>query len=128
VLIRKKIAINTQEVDMVKVFRKRLLVVPVMRWPRAPGCPHSHLTFAALFLLALAVMSLAFFRLSSDDSFRKTDGHLTQKGKRNRVYTWCGWIMIASVVILGIYFLLGLFITINIKQFPIIFTFETIAG
>jgi hypothetical protein len=43
VLIRRKIAINTQEVDVVKVFRKCLFVVFGMRWSMAPYSPFKQL-------------------------------------------------------------------------------------
>jgi hypothetical protein len=81
---------------------------------------------AGIFLLCLAVMSLRFFTLT-DGELRYPDHKLTPKGKRNRVYKWCGWTMVASVSILGIYFLLRKFAGLDLKTFPIIFLFETIA-
>lgn len=82
-----------------------------------------HLTFAAIFLLSLALMSLIFFPKTKERSLRKQNGTLTQKGKRNIVFKLCGWIIILSVVIMGLYLFLG----INAGKFPVIFFFETIA-
>lgn len=85
-----------------------------------------HLVLAGIFLICLAVMSLRFFTLT-DGELRYPDHRLTQKGKRNRVYKWCGWIMIASVSILGVYILLKHLAGLDLKTFPIILLFETIA-
>ena len=48
VLIEREIIINTQEVDMVKVFRKCLSVVFGMRWSMAPECPPGCLVLVLL--------------------------------------------------------------------------------
>jgi hypothetical protein len=82
-----------------------------------------HLGFAAVFLLCLARMSLKYFVQTNQVSLRKTDGTLTQKGKRNIVYKVCGWIMVICVGILGLYFILKP----DLKSFPVIFVFESIA-
>lgn len=83
-----------------------------------------HLAFAATFLFCLAIMSLVFFtRGNKHDQQVKPDGKLSQKRKRNIVYKICGWIIIAALVILGLYFIFKP----DLGKFPIIFTFETIA-
>jgi hypothetical protein len=83
----------------------------------------AHLTFAVVFLLCLAVMSLKFFPRTDAPTFRKPDGSLTQKGKRNRVYKICGWTMIGCIGVLVLYFA----IKPDLKNFPVIFVFEAIA-
>lgn len=83
-----------------------------------------HFGFAATFLLCLAIMSLVFFtKGNGDESHRKADGSLSQKGKRNIVFKICGWTIIGSLVILGLYFV----IRPDLKKFPIVFVFETVA-
>ncbi len=83
-----------------------------------------HFAFAATFLFSLAIMSLVFFTKSSiAGDHRKADGSLTQKGKRNIVYKICGWIIIASLVVLALFFV----IKPDVSHFPVVFTFETIA-
>jgi hypothetical protein len=82
-----------------------------------------HLSFAATFLLCLAIMSVHYFPKTDAKSLRTPSGKLTQKAKRNRVYKICGWTMIASIAILGIYFL----VKPSLPGIPVIFLFETIA-
>lgn len=83
-----------------------------------------HFIFAATFLFCLAIMSLVFFtRSKPDDDHKLLNGQLNQKGKRNIVFKICGWVMIASLVILGVYFI----IEPELGKFPIVFIFETIA-
>lgn len=79
---------------------------------------------AAIFLSCLAIMSLVFFtkgREEADD--QQATGNHAQKGKRNIVYKVSGWIMIGSLLILGLYFL----IKPDLGQFPIVFAFEALA-
>ena len=83
-----------------------------------------HFAFAAIFLSCLAIMSLVFFtkgREEADD--QQATGNHAQKGKRNIVYKVSGWIMIGSLLILGLYFL----IKPDLGQFPIVFAFEALA-
>jgi hypothetical protein len=83
-----------------------------------------HFLFAAVFLLSLAVMSLYFFRMSDDSGYLKTKaGRKSAKGRRNTVYTICGWIMVVSVAIIGVY----LWFKPDVNDFPVVFAFETIA-
>jgi len=83
-----------------------------------------HFAFAATFLFALAIMSIFFFTRSDEDPKHRTpEGKTTQKGKRNRVFVICGIIIIASLVVLGVYFISG----VDLKPFPTVYAFETIA-
>ena len=83
-----------------------------------------HFAFAAVFLLSLAAMSLYFFPMSDEKAKLKTSaGKKSPKAKRNRVYRISGWIMVASVAILGVYFL----IMPDLHHFPVVYTFETVA-
>jgi Na+-transporting methylmalonyl-CoA/oxaloacetate decarboxylase gamma subunit len=83
-----------------------------------------HFVFAALFFLALAVMSLHYFPQSDNDPQKSTHSK-QQKARRNRVYRICGWVIIACVVLLLLYFIFKPFHTIF--GVPIVFFFETIA-
>ncbi|MGN8070961.1 hypothetical protein [Mucilaginibacter sp. 22184] len=83
-----------------------------------------HILFAAIFLLSLAAMSLFFFPLTDEPAqLRTAAGRKSKKAKRNRIYRICGIIMVVSVAILGLYFLLKP----DVKGFPVVYTFETIA-
>jgi hypothetical protein len=82
-----------------------------------------HITFAAIFLLSLAIMSLVFFPKTDEPDLRKPDGTLTQKGKRNIVFRICGYTIIACVVIMAAYFI----VKPGLNNFPLVFVFETIA-
>ncbi len=50
----------------------------------------------------------------------------SQKEKRNLVYKICGWTMVSCIVILALYMIIKPFNN-AVGEFPIIFTFETIA-
>ncbi|TKC10701.1 DUF998 domain-containing protein [Pedobacter polaris] len=83
-----------------------------------------HFGFAATFFLCLAIMSLVYFTLGNDDqNRRKPNGKLTQKAIRNIVFRICGWVIIGSLVVLGLYFI----IKPDLGRFPIVFAFETLA-
>lgn len=87
-----------------------------------------HLIFALIFLFCLAVISIKYFTKSHDPILVKRNGKLTQKGKRNVLYRVCGWIIIASLIILGI--LIGAEKINGYPVFPgvpVIFIFETIS-
>ncbi len=87
-----------------------------------------HFAFAATFLFSLAIMSLYFFTRGGSDEHPLDDGHkLSQKTKRNRVFRICGWTIIASLVILGIYFILINYTALDLKPFPMVYVFEAIA-
>jgi uncharacterized membrane protein len=81
-----------------------------------------HISFAATFLISLAIMSLVYFPKTNASS-KRDEGKLTSKAKRNIVYKICGWVMISCVVILGLYFAFKP----DLNKFPVIFVFETIA-
>jgi hypothetical protein len=61
-----------------------------------------HFLSASLFLLLLAYMSIARFTKSSSQREALVG---TMKGKRNIVYRIAGWVMVASVGIMAIYFI-----------------------
>lgn len=83
-----------------------------------------HFGFAAVFLLCLAIMSLVFFtKKGPSTAIKSSSGSLTQKGKRNIVYKVCGWTIIASLAIMGIYFISGY----RFKKIPFVFIFESIS-
>jgi hypothetical protein len=83
-----------------------------------------HFFFAAIFLFALGIMSLVFFTKSDEpESHKDIRGKRTQKGKRNLVFKVCGWIIIGCLLTLGLYFI----IKPDLKGFPIVFVFESIA-
>ena len=85
-----------------------------------------HFLFAGVFFVALAIISLRFFPRSDKPPSEKSDGKTTAKEKRNVVYRVCGWIMIASVALLSIYFLLLDFKVFK-TDFPVVFVLETVA-
>lgn len=84
-----------------------------------------HFIFAAAFLLSLAIISIYYFTRSNPDSISQklVNGQGTQKAKRNRVYRICGFTMIASVCIIGLYFI----VDPDLNGFPVVYVFETIA-
>ncbi len=96
--------------------------VPNESGPEWFGIP-KHFIFAGLFFASVAIMSLSYFP-RSDGFLKSIDGKMTQKGKRNRTFKICGWIIIGCLAILGLYFILEPAFT---KDFPVVFVFETIA-
>ncbi|MBX2925482.1 MAG: hypothetical protein KF746_25010 [Chitinophagaceae bacterium] len=61
------------------------------------GAGRIHLTFAALFFLAMAVFCIINFRRHPDEKKKlKTD-------REGKLYLVCGWGMIASLIILAVY-------------------------
>ncbi|TRW21492.1 hypothetical protein FMM05_20290 [Flavobacterium zepuense] len=87
-----------------------------------------HFAFAATFLFSLAIMSLVYFTKGAPgEPAIKAVGKPTQKARRNRIFKICGWTIIASLVILGIYFILKNFIELDLRPFPIVYAFETLA-
>jgi hypothetical protein len=83
-----------------------------------------HFISAATFLLSLAVMSLVYFPKTNDKgSLVPVDGRMSQKAKRNVVYKITGWIMVLSVMLLGVYFLLKP----QLGEFPVVYLLESIA-
>ena len=85
-----------------------------------------HLVYAAIFFIALAIVSLVFFPKTDADFLIKPDGRRSAKAKRNIVYKVCGWTMLGCVFLLAIYFL-SESIQKALGAFPIIFALETIA-
>lgn len=86
-----------------------------------------HLIFAGTFFIAIALLSLFYFPKKSPGTvLKKPDGNMTQKAKRNVVYKICGWIMLASVLVLVLYFLVTPFKK-ALGDFPMVFVMETVA-
>ncbi len=85
-----------------------------------------HFAFAAVFFISLAVVTLVYFPKTDSPKTVKPGGKKTAKSKRNTVYRICGWTMLASVVLLAVYFLLLDAGTIR-TDFPVVFVLETIA-
>lgn len=81
-----------------------------------------HFLFAAIFFIAISIMSLVYFPRTNKPSL-VIDGRKTQKAKRNLVYKICGWVMVVCVVILGVYFIFKP----DVGNFPVVFVFEVIA-
>ena len=65
-----------------------------------PSIGHVHLICASLLFLDLALMSLFLFTKTEDE-----DNKTPRKKIRNGFYIVCGIIMIASLLVLGVYFL-----------------------
>ncbi|MXN91154.1 hypothetical protein GR160_07910 [Flavobacterium sp. Sd200] len=83
-----------------------------------------HFAFAAIFLLSLSFISIFYFTKTKEGEQKlKPDGRRTQKAKRNIVFITCGWIIIGSLAILGVYFIAGF----DLKPFPMVYVFETVA-
>ncbi len=80
-----------------------------------------HLVFAATFFIAIAIISLVYF-----PKFPKGEQVTAAKKKRNVVYKICGWIMLACVLSLGLYFMIPS-TQKALGDFPVIFALETVA-
>ncbi|TAE34849.1 MAG: hypothetical protein EAZ91_00070 [Cytophagales bacterium] len=95
--------------------------------PQFFGLIEWHFVFAALFFIAAAIVAIVYFpRLKPGESETRDDGKLSQKGIRNRVYRISGWVMLACVVGIALYF--GIRSSEQpFKGFPVIFVLETIA-
>ncbi|MEO6177626.1 MAG: hypothetical protein ABIP27_20900 [Flavobacterium circumlabens] len=79
-----------------------------------------HFIFAGLFFIALAIISLVYFPKLKDDQQVVTP----QKKKRNVIYIICGWVIIACIVLLGVYFV---FKPSFLKNVPVVFILEAVA-
>jgi hypothetical protein len=78
-----------------------------------------HNIFAALFLLSLAYFSYFIFTKSSG-------APTEQKIKRNKIFRICAWIMLVSVIIIGLVVNIQ-WLAINLNPYKIIFLIETAA-
>lgn len=82
-----------------------LCALGVAFFPTTPHCPTSsqrrvgdvHFTFAALLFLTLAYFCLVLFKMSAMNRVVTR-----KKVQRNRVYTVCGWAIIASIVAIAV--------------------------
>ncbi len=63
-----------------------------------PGIHVLHLTFAALLFLVLAYFSMVLFRKTKDPNTMTP-----QKKARNRIYFWCGVIMLGCIALIATY-------------------------
>lgn len=95
--------------------------------PRLAGLVEWHLLLAALFFIAVAILSIVYFtKTKSEDALTTSDGKLTQKGIRNRVYRVCGWTIIACIAGIVVSFSVDS-VREALGDFPIVFALETIA-
>ncbi len=78
-----------------------------------------HIVFAILLFLTLAYFCLVLFRMTAANVVLTRNKIL-----RNRVYAVCGWVILASVVIIPV---LGWFGVEHLGPFGVMFCFETIA-
>lgn len=79
-----------------------------------------HFIFAGLFFISLAIISLVYFPKVKDNEQVVTP----QKKKRNIIYIICGWVIIACIVLLGLYFI---FKPLFLENVPVVFILEAIA-
>ncbi|MEO8535259.1 MAG: hypothetical protein ABI441_15990 [Flavobacterium sp.] len=79
-----------------------------------------HFIFAGLFFISLAIISLVYFPKPKD----KEQVVTPQKKKRNVIYLICGWVIIASMVLLVLYFI---FKPSFLQNIPVVFILEAVA-
>ena len=91
--------------------------------PRIFGLVERHLLFAGLFFIALSIISICYFPLTSKKHGVKPH---SRKAKRNVIFRICGWTMLSCIFMLMLYFLIPGLRTF-IGSFPIIFVLETLA-
>jgi hypothetical protein len=83
-----------------------------------------HTLVAGIFFLILGFVSLCCF---TDTEANKRDAQITTRNKkRNNIFKVCGWTMLISVPVMGIYYISDTFSSIAGK-IPFIFIMETIA-
>ncbi len=87
-----------------------------------PMVSNLHFTFATLFFLVLTYFSLFLFTET-----KEIDTQTQQKKTRNRIYKICGYIMLACIVLIAVYFFLLEKIYPNLAKYDPIFWLETIA-
>ena len=85
-----------------------------------------HLIFAALFFVALSIISLKYFPRTNVKKDLDLKRKRTQKEKRNIIFRIAGWTMLACIFVLLLYFLIPGFKMI-MGSFPLIFALETVA-
>jgi hypothetical protein len=86
---------------------------------------HFHLIFAALFFIVLIVFSMYLFTKTAED--KKKHPVTGRKRQRNLVYTVCGAVMAACMLLIGIYQFLPPSAALLFKAYDPIFWLETIA-
>jgi hypothetical protein len=83
-----------------------------------------HTIVAGIFFIVLGIISLSCF--TQTDVTNQNKKITTLRKRRNNLFKVCGWIMLISVPIMGIYFVSDRFSTI-FGKIPFIFIMETIA-
>jgi hypothetical protein len=83
-----------------------------------------HTIVAGLFFIILGFVSLCCF--TQTDTNKQDTQITTSKKKRNHIFKVCGWIMLISVPVMGIYYISDRFSSMAGK-IPFIFIMETIA-
>lgn len=100
------------------------------RVPRLLDMVEWHLLFAALFFVAIAIVSIFYFTRKEPGAATETaEGKKTPKGIRNMIYRVCGWTIIACIIGISIYFSS---VSVrnalsSITRLPVVFTLETLA-
>jgi hypothetical protein len=90
------------------------------------GLIERHFLFAALFFIAVALISLVYFTRSGSKTPKEAEVP-AQKKKRNMVYRICGWTILVSIALITVYFLIGNRNPGFLQQLPVVFILETIA-
>ena len=80
-----------------------------------------HFIFALLFFLTITCMSLFLFTRSTKP--KQSD----EKKQRNKVYKSCGYIMLVSIILIGVFHLLPKAVEESLKKFHPVFWLESIA-
>jgi hypothetical protein len=79
-----------------------------------------HFISATIFFLTLAYMSICLFTKTNNQ--HQANAITEQKLTRNKIYVWCGWIIIGSLIIIFLHQK-----DILPSELPITFIFETVA-
>jgi hypothetical protein len=86
------------------IFAIGVALFPTTPCPGAkPGDPcvgHLHLAFAALLFLTLAYFSIMLFTKTEPN--KESTDMTPQKRQRNKVYRFCGWTIVASIVLIAV--------------------------
>lgn len=87
-----------------------------------------HLAFAVVFFLSLGIISTFYFTKGGDQKIAWRElGKFTQKNRRNLAYVICGCLIFLCLIVLTIYFIYRAKTGNDLKPYPIVYIFETIA-